>query len=124
MIDDKKIEEAAIEAADLYEQDLPTMSYYEDTEVDGQHHFCQQFGAELFEAGANWAINEFLKDLWHPADEEPNKGKFILMEMRNGDNYALYWVNDEYSWERICTMFTTTSWLYIDDLFPKKGGEE
>lgn len=35
MIDNKKIEEAAQEAADLYEQDLPTMSYYEDTEVDG-----------------------------------------------------------------------------------------
>lgn len=82
------------------------------------------FIAEGFRHGANWAINEFLKDLLHPADEEPNKGKFILMEMRNGDNYALYWVNDEYSWERICTMFTTTSWLYIDDLFPKKGGEE
>lgn len=122
MIDDKQIEEAAQGAADLYEQDLPIMSYNEDTEVDGQHHFCQEFGAELFKDGAKWAIQEFLKDLWHPADEEPNKGKFILMEMRNGDNYALYWVNDEYSWERICTMFTTTSWLYIDDLFPKKGG--
>ena len=124
MIDDNKIEEAAREAADLYEQDLPIMSYNEDTEVDGQHHFCQEFGAKLFKDGAKWAINEFLKDLLHPADEEPNKGKIILMEMRNGDNYALYWVNDEYSWERICTMFTTTSWLYIDDLFPKKGGEE
>ncbi len=124
MIDDKKIEEAAREAADLYEQDLPIMSYNEDTEVDGQHHFCQEFGAELFKDGVQWAINEFLKDLLHPADEEPNKGKIILMEMRNGDNYALYWVNDEYSWERICTMFTTTSWLYIDDLFPKKGGEQ
>ena len=124
MINNKKLEQAAREAADLYEQDLPIMSYNEDTEVDGQHHFCQEFGAELFKDGAKWAINEFLKDLWHPANEEPNKGKIILMEMRNGDNYALYWVNDEYSWERICTMFTTTSWLYIDDLFPKKGGEE
>lgn len=124
MIDEKKIEEAAREAADLYEQDLPVMSYNEDTEVDGQHHFCQEFGAKLFKDGAKWAINEFLKDLWHPANEEPNKGKFVLMEMRNGDNYALYWVNDEYSWERICTMFTTTSWLYIDDLLPKRGGEQ
>lgn len=124
MIDEKKIEEAAREAADLYEQDLPIMSYNEDTEVDGQHHFCQEFGAKLFKDGAKWAINEFLKDLWHPANEEPNKGKFVLMEMRNGDNYALYWVNDEYSWERICTMFTTTSWLYIDDLHTKKGGEQ
>lgn len=124
MIDDKKIDEAAREAADLYEQDLPIMSYTEDTEVDGQHHFCQEFGAKLFKDGAKWAINEFLKNLWHPANEEPNKGKIILMEMRNGDIYAQYFVDDEYSWERICTMFTTTSWLYIDDLLPKKGGEQ
>ena len=71
MIDEKKIEEAAQGAADLYEQVLPIMSYYEDTEVDGQHHFCQEFGAELFKDGARWAINEFLKDLWHPYDEVP-----------------------------------------------------
>lgn len=63
IIDDKKIEEAAQGAADLYEQDLPIMSYNEDTEVDGQHHFCQEFGAELFKDGAKWAINEFLKNL-------------------------------------------------------------
>lgn len=31
MIDNKKIEDAAIEAADLYEQDLPMMSYNEET---------------------------------------------------------------------------------------------
>lgn len=35
MVNKKKIEEAAQGAADLYEQDLPIMSYYEDTEVDG-----------------------------------------------------------------------------------------
>lgn len=40
VFDDKKTEEAARGAADLYEQDLPMMSYDEDTEVDGQHHFC------------------------------------------------------------------------------------
>lgn len=108
MIDDKKIEEAAVKSTNYLK------GICDFTVINASK--------EGFRAGANWAINEFLKDLLHPADEEPNKGKFILMEMRNGDNYALYWVNDEYSWERICTMFTTTSWLYIDDLFPKKGG--
>lgn len=104
MIDDKQIEEAAYRFATSQEHgELLAL-------IDG------------YKEGYKDAINEFLKDLLHPADEEPNKGKFILMEMRNGDNYAPYWVNDEYSWERICTMFTTTSWLYIDDLFPKKGG--
>lgn len=104
MIDDKQIEEAAYRFATSQEHgELLAL-------IDG------------YKEGYKDAINEFLKDLLHPADEEPNKGKFILMEMRNGDNYAPYWVNDEYSWERICTMFTTTRWLYIDDLFPKKGG--
>lgn len=108
MIDENKIKEAA-------------KSLRKDFDDDITQGFLVEFG---FEKGAKWAINEFLKDLWHPANEEPNKGKIILMEMRNGDIYAPYLVNDEYSWERICTMFTTTSWLYIDDLFPKKGGEE
>ena len=77
MIDDKKIEEAAQGAADLYEQDLPIMSYNEDTEVDGQHHFCQEFGAELFKDGAKWAIYEFLKNLWNPASEKPKRSSTI-----------------------------------------------
>lgn len=81
VFDDKKIEEAARGAADLYEQDLPMMSYDEDTEVDGQHHFCQEFGAELFKDGAKWAINEFLKNLWHPNTEEPDKTRAILLPL-------------------------------------------
>lgn len=63
VLDDKKIDEAARGAADLYEQDLPMMSYDEDTEVDGQHHFCQEFGAELFKDGAKWMQEEILKKL-------------------------------------------------------------
>lgn len=80
VFDDKKIEESARGAADLYEQDLPMMSYNEDTEVDGQHHFCQEFGAELFKEGAKWAINELFKNLWHPASEEPRKDVSIIVE--------------------------------------------
>lgn len=81
---DKKLEEAARGAADLYEQDLPMMSYDEDTEVDGQHHFCQEFGAELFKDGAKWAINEFLKDLWHPASEKPKRRcNYLLLHYKD-----------------------------------------
>lgn len=82
MIDDKKLEQAAREAADLYEQDLPVMSYYEDTEVDGQHHFCQEFGAELFKEGAKWAINEFLKDM----KRQKQSTKSILQHLRQKKN--------------------------------------
>lgn len=111
MIDEKKIEEAA---RDYINENGSFIKYDEDPCVDIEF---------AYRKGAKWAINEFLKDLWHPANEEPNKGKIILMEMRNGDIYAQYFVDDKYSWERICTMFTTTSWLYIDDLHTKKGGE-
>lgn len=128
MIDDKKIEEAAQGAADLYEQDLPIMSYNEDTEVDGQHHFCQEFGAELFKDGAKWAIKEFLKDLWHPASEEPRKDVSIIVETHNDKNMFYYtwnrWQDNFYpSWTDAVLCSRVSRWLYIDDLSPKEGDE-
>lgn len=122
MIDDKKIEEAARGAADLYEQDLPIMSYYEDTEVDGQHHFCQKFGPELFKDGAKWAINEFLKGLWHPASEEPKFGKGRLLVLINGSVSILNvgFVLDQL--RNLHNIYGIVGWLYLDDLFPKEGG--
>lgn len=128
MIDDKKIEEAARGAADLYEQDLPIMSYYEDTEVDGQHHFCQEFGAELFKDGAKWAINEFLKDLWHPAEEEPDKSKSDIITLGfDNDAYlqfkeSILW-NKE-SWRHSISRCQITKWAYLSDILQKEGGEK
>lgn len=125
MIDDKKTEEAARGAADLYEQDLPIMSYDEDTEVDGQHHFCQEFGAELFKDGVKWAINEFLKDFWHQTDEQPEGyDEWILLHYNVGNYYSLAQVKDFKSWKGFVERAPIENWLYIDDLFPKEGGEQ
>lgn len=127
MIDDKKTEEAARGAADLYEQDLPLMSYNEDTEVDGQHHFCQEFGAELFKDGAKWAINEFLKNLWHPAEEIPrnDNGKILAFSKVNR-NIKLYDMDDSLDeticdtykemWENEVKAYSFTDWVFIEDL--------
>lgn len=125
-IDDKKIEEAAQGAADLYEQDLPIMSYNEDTEVDGQHHFCQEFGAELFKEGAKWAINEFLKDLWHPASEKPllrigkclvvdNSGKIDIFKISYVYEMLSNYGKDSMKWKY---------WAYISDLIQEEGGKQ
>ena len=129
MIDDKKIEEAAQGAADLYEQDLPIMSYNEDTEVDGQHHFCQEFGAELFKDGAKWAINEFLKNLWHPNSEEPDKSKSDIITLGfENDAYlqfkeSMLW--NEESWRHSISRCQIIKWAYLSDILPKqKGGEQ
>ena len=126
MIDNKKIEEAARGAADLYEQDLPMMSYDEDTEVDGQHHFCQEFGAELFKDGAKWAINEFLKDLWHPVSEEPEENKKLLVQYTNYDLETDYEVdmNTPFTeWKQHAVSYKFMKWCYIEDILPK-GGEK
>lgn len=128
MIDEKKIEEAARGAADLYEQDLPIMSFYEDTEVDGQHHFCQEFGAELFKEGVRWAINEFLKDLWHPNTEEPDKSKSDIITLGfDNDAYlqfkeSILW--NEESWRHSISRCQINKWAYLSDILPKEEGEK
>lgn len=128
MIDNKKIDEAAREAADLYEQVLPIMSYNEDTEVDGQHHFCQEFGAELFKDGAKWAINEFLRDLWHQNTEEPDKSKSDIITL-GFDNDAYLQFNEsilwrEESWRHSISRCQIIKWAYLSDILPKQEGGE
>lgn len=128
MIDDKKTEEAARGAADLYEQDLPIMTFNEDTEVDGQHHFCQEFGAELFKDGAKWAINEFLKELWHPNTEEPDKSKSDIITLGfDNDAYlqfkeSILW--NEESWRHSISRCQINKWAYLSDILPKQEGGE
>lgn len=74
MIDDKKIEEAAnlhrFELiASMHGSTLGTpMQYFEEV-VDAETDLIKY----SFITGAKWAINEFIKNLWHPASEEPEK---------------------------------------------------
>lgn len=122
MIDDKKIEEAA-------------RRYSKVTDCDKEESLLIQEG---FTEGAKWAINEFLKDLWHSYDEVPTrKDKDILQffESYSADSEDDY---DEYfelahtregftqeTWEDFMNIGGTPSnWLYIEDLFPKEGGEQ
>ena len=103
MIDDKKIEEAAFE-------EYPLNS-------DGNI-----IGRNGFKEGAKWAINESLKDLWHPSSEEPKKGRvFLYKTIFKG--YGLNQIFDKNEWKYIIKYQKTTQWLYIDDLLPKEGGE-
>lgn len=117
MIDDKKIEKAANE----YSQDNCGYSYNMDKLI-------------AFEDGAKWAINKFLKDLWHPAIEKPNikQGECCitcLVKFKNGSTeLCVYfrnpegWACDDMSPKDFKRNFK--GWLYIDDLLLKKGGEK
>lgn len=87
------------------------------------------FIAEAFRQGANWAINEFLKDLWHHADEEPRKDVSIIVETHNDENMFYYawnrWQDNFYpSWTDAVLCSRVSRWLYIDDLFTKEGSNQ
>ena len=88
--------------------------------------FTNPFIAEAFKDGANWAINEFLKDLWHDSKKEPEENRNILIEHKCGNlhyytkNYDCYY---EDPWDTKVRMLNITRWLYIDNLLPKKEGE-
>lgn len=109
MIDDKKIKEAA--------------RYY----CNNRYPASQDapFIAEGFRHGAKWAINEFLKDLWHPTGEEPvGYDEWILLHYNAGNYYSLAQVKEFKSWKGFVERAPIEKWLYIDDLFPKEGGEQ
>ena len=101
MIDEKKIEEAAYRfATSQTHGELLAL-------IDG------------YKEGYKDAINEFIKDLWHPVSEEPNKARvFLYKTIFKG--YGLNIIIDGNEWKYIIKYQKATQWLYIDDLFPKK----
>lgn len=104
MIDEKKIEEAAIENSEKLS--------------DGKHYRDLVVG---FKAGARWAINEFLKNLWHSADEEPEKFRKILCTGGSIDTTDTTMLIINNSWNTKVCLLKIKKWCYIDDLFPKEG---
>lgn len=116
MIDDKKIEEAA--------SAYGTSNGYSVIGPDG-HMSLKPELETAFEAGAKWAINEFIKDLWHSVSEEPREFAEILAEVKITESiktYISFKRNDALfkNWDAYCSGANITRWLYIDDLFPNE----
>lgn len=130
MIDDKKIETAKEE---IYEDKFlgcgEMVEAFKDE--DAKKMFDKEDIKEAIGLGVRWAINELLKDLWHPASEKPNikQGECCvtcLVKFKNGSTeLCVYfrnpegWVCDDMSPKDFKRNFK--GWLYIDNLFPKKG---
>ena len=104
MIDDKKIEDAA-------------KQHSEESYISGYFQACYK---DAFMDGAEWMQEEFLKDLWHPASEEPKKGRVFLYETMF-EGYGINQIINGNEWKYIIKYQKATQWLYIDDLLPKKG---
>ena len=124
VLDDKKIEEAARRNADKY-RNYPTLSDEDRDKVSiGSFMDC-----------VKWMQEEFLKNLWHPASEEPDKHRICLVRVVYHLNYGM--LSDEerieqssfhdfgwydYDFKYIGVVYDIVSYLYVDELLPKKGG--
>ena len=113
MIDDKEI-------------DIATRVQVLSKHVNETAYF-QLRSIEDFKDGAKWAINEFLKDLWHDIFEEhiPREKRVIVeYTSKGGIYYRSLKIPDDIQWVRgFSNEKTLRRWLYVDDLFPKEGGE-
>ena len=118
MIDNKKIEEAANKHIET------EYARYNSGEVE-EEMICLR-GKDSFKEGAKWAINELFKNLWHPASEEPRESAEVLAEAKITESintYLSFKRNDALfkNWAAYSLGANITRWLYIDDLFQKKG---
>lgn len=134
MIDDKKIETAKEE---IYEDKFlgcgEMVEAFEDE--DEMEMFDKEDIKEAIGLGAEWAINELLKDLLHPASEVPrnDNGKVLAFSREFGFR-KLYDMNamlDETTcrtyqemWKKEVKAFRWSDWIFIEDLIDliKKGG--
>lgn len=136
MIDNKKIEEAQEEIfEDRFLLNGTDVVFDNDAK---EEMFYKEDIKEAIGLGVKWAINEFLKDLWHSYDEVPTrKNSDILLFFEDysadsEDDYDAYYdlaatregfTQDE--WELFMNIGGTPSnWLYINDLFPKEGDNQ
>lgn len=112
MIDDKKIEEIAKQHA-------------EGAFISETWQACYKEG---FMDCARWMQEEFLKNLWHPAEEEPKREAqrtYILGMTRASESGVLpMLLRQNTDWKEFSVSHAVTRWLYIDDLFKKEGGEQ
>lgn len=110
MIDDKKIEEA--KEAFIADKKMLGVVAMNDLACG-------------FKEGAKWAINEFLKDLWHPDTKEPDKSKSDIITIGFGDDAYLYFKEsvlwNKESWRHSISRCQITKWAYLSNILPKEG---
>lgn len=125
MIDDKKIEAAKEE---IYEDRfLLNGEEIVFNNAEKEEMFYEGDIKEAIGLGAKWAINEFLKNLWHPANKIPKKfnhygfAALYILQYNHQIRMVLY-DKDNMSWKNVIS--NSEYWLYVDDLLPKQEGGE
>lgn len=120
MIDDKKIEAAKEEIyEDRFLLNGEEIVFNND---EKEEMFYKDDIKKAIGLGAKWAINEFLNDLLHPAEEIPEEERPVLVVFKHGGYSIEYWKAYNISGHVNYWTLDITQWLYVDDLFQKEGG--
>ena len=105
MLDEKKIEEAV--RVYILSKKVNETAYFQLRSIDD------------FKEGAHWAIQEFLKDLWHPAEEEPTAYKNFVYLKSNQETGVTSRL-PSFDWGNMVHNIGITYWYYLDDLLEQK----
>lgn len=106
MIDEKKIQEAAIMNTDYFNPCRSTLD---------REEACRA----SFEDGVDW----FKKALWHDASVKPEGNVVILyqwLDDRGTMDVGIDGVFSDVEWAKFVAYNRITKWCYIEDLLPNK----
>lgn len=117
MIDEKKIEEAARD----YINKNGYFAKYDEEPCDDIEF--------AYKDAVHWAIEQFLKDLWHPAEEEPKNLEYIIFASEIFGETYFYTKqrdNSKQSWEIEAACHGIDQWAYRNDIvsLTLKGGKQ
>lgn len=115
---DEKIEEAQEE---IYEDRFlfNGENIHFDNDDEEEMYYSSQI-KEAIKLGAKWAIEQFLKDLWHPTSEEPKKFRKILYTGDSIDRTDTTILIRNNSWNPKVCLLEIKKWCYIDDLLSEE----
>ena len=68
------------------------------------------------------AIQGFLKELWHLANEQPKYSKWIMTQFLDDDNNIVFEIDNITSlikWKEYVKECRIIKWLYVDDILPQ-----
>ena len=128
MIDEKKIEAAEEEIyEDRFLLNGEEIVFNND---EKEEMFYKEDIKEAIGLGAEWAINELLKDLLHPASEVPrnDNGKILAFSKVNSNMNAMLYETACYTYQGKLEVrvreYTFTDLAFVEDLLDliKKGG--
>lgn len=75
-----------------------------------------------FKCGAEWAVDNYLAQVWHPASEQPKDERFNILCKEDDDHFFMLdntdWLREE-KWEDFTDAFGMTYWADPSDLYPK-----